>query len=121
MSCSYNTTDQDSGDGVSPAKRRLTEDDLPRIEKRPRQERDFSSSSSNPVSAFAFEPDRPGSVSASIPNVMSGNTLFQPKMDDKLPINLISHPTTASGYDEEAENHTITRMLEDSTGRLCKF
>jgi hypothetical protein len=31
----------------------------------------------------------------------------------------MSRGTTASGVDEEADNHTLTRMLQDPTGRLC--
>ena len=33
---------------------------------------------------------------------------------------MASRDTSTTGNDEEAENHTMTRMLEDPTGRLCQ-
>ena len=44
--------------------------------------------------------------------------LFPHRPDLKPEIKVQSDRASTSGGDEEADNHTMTRMLEDSTGRL---
>ena len=44
--------------------------------------------------------------------------IFSPAPEAKTEAQLASGATSTSATDEEADNHTLTRMLEDPTGRL---
>ncbi len=65
------------------------------------------------------EPFRPDLEAPSIESAARSIRLFPPRVDEKPEAASMSRGTTASGVDEEADNHTLTRMLQDPTGRLC--
>lgn len=66
------------------------------------------------------EPFRPDFETPSIESAARSIRLFPPRTDEKPEAALTSRGTPASGVDEEADNHTLTRMLQDQTGRLCQ-
>jgi len=81
-----------------------------------------------PLPAAQFKPEQGSDVdiyqatsqTPSIVNTASTYGFVPPKQEAALPtIKPQSNPTPSS-EDEEAENHTMTRMLEDGTGRLCR-
>jgi len=61
---------------------------------------------------------RPDVEAPSIESAARSIELFPPKAEEKPEAALMSRSTTASGVDEVADNHTLTRMLQDPTGRL---
>ena len=65
------------------------------------------------------EPYRPDVEAPSIESAARSIELFPPKVEEKPEAALMSRGTTTSGVDEVADNHTLTRMLQDPTGRLC--
>ncbi|KAI9881117.1 MAG: hypothetical protein M1830_008275 [Pleopsidium flavum] len=68
--------------------------------------------------ALKTEPFEPEFEAPSIESAARSIGLFPPRADEKPEAALMSRGTTASGVDEEAVNHTLTRMLQDPTGRL---
>ena len=54
----------------------------------------------------------------SIESAARSVALFPPAPEAKPEAQLASGATSISAPDEEADNHTLTRMLEDPTGRL---
>lgn len=121
FTCTYNTTDH-AHDGSSPAqpsaKRRIRESDVSNTPS--------SSNGGGKPSAVNYPPAAPPGLQSyrprvGIPSVKDAARsagYFPHTADLKPEIKVHSDFASNSGGDEEADNHTMTRMLEDGTGRL---
>ncbi|CAF9927960.1 MAG: hypothetical protein ALECFALPRED_003918 [Alectoria fallacina] len=121
FTCTYNTTDH-THDGISPtqplAKRRIKESDV--------STRPGSLNTGRSPSVITYLPEvfpslqsyRPRVTTPSIGDAARSIGFFPHRADLKPEIKVQSDRASTSGGDEEADNHTMTRMLEDGTGRL---
>lgn len=146
LSCTFGPSEPGSADdlSLSPSKRRLTENDVsgfgdtpkrndgsPPLRSPPGQLSPQSHRASGPGqwvhpaetsdyrNGLKTEVYQPDVEAPSIESAARSIELFPPKAEEKPEASLISRGTTASGVDEVADNHTLTRMLQDPTGRLC--
>lgn len=71
-----------------------------------------------PGASLGLQSYRPGVSTPSIRNAARSISYFPHRGDSKPEIKVQFDHASNSGGDEEADNHTMSRMLEDGTGRL---
>lgn len=146
LTCTFGSSEPGSADDQSPSKRRLTENDAsgfanasidngpsplqsPENHQSPQAQRPSNPSQwalceeakeSPNNHAIKLEPFRSDMETPSIECAARSVGLLVPKPDESAEASMMSRGTTASAGDEEADNHTMTRLLQDPTGRLCE-
>lgn len=75
-----------------------------------------------PENAFAMDPHQKSTGNALADNLVEHTSYFPSKPEASRPqIKVQPDRSSSNGEEEEAENHTMTRMLMDGNGRLCRY
>ena len=121
FTCTYNTTDHPR-DGTSPlqppAKRRVKENDASSRAGAQKNGGSISAANSLPDASPGLSLYRPGVSTPSIGDSAKSVGYFPQRGALRPEIRVHSDHASNSGGDEEADNQTMARMLEDGRGRL---
>ena len=119
FTCTYTDHARDGSSPAQPsAKRRTKESDVSSRSGALKNGGSPSATNYLPDAPLGLKMYRPGGSTPSIGDAARSISYLPHRADSKPEIRVNSDHASNSGGDEEAENHTMTRMLEDSTGRL---